>query len=285
MTIETANRLYELRKEKGLSQEELAEKLGVSRQAVSKWERSEASPDTDNLIALAKIYSLSLDELIYGEKSEKGEQSANEQIANEQSANEQDTNEQGEELKTAKSEPLYTVEDEDNRVEIHSDCILIEDEKGKTVKIGMNGLRIETEDPDEGEDVFDISLNPTVVVDENGRVNINVRKDGKVRFWLKVPYPLLCVIAYLIFGFYNVCGGWGHSWIVFVTIPIYYTLVEAIYNRKWSDFAFPVLCAFIYLYLGLYQGNWHPSWIVFITIPIYYPIAEAIDKKRKSKQK
>ena len=68
MTIETANRLYELRKKHGLSQEELAEKLGVSRQAVSKWERSEASPDTDNLIALAKIYGLSLDELIFGEK-------------------------------------------------------------------------------------------------------------------------------------------------------------------------------------------------------------------------
>ena len=68
MTIETANRLYELRKKQGLSQEELAEKLGVSRQAVSKWERSEASPDTDNLIALAKIYGLTLDQLIYGEK-------------------------------------------------------------------------------------------------------------------------------------------------------------------------------------------------------------------------
>ena len=71
MTLETANRLYELRKKHNLSQEELAEKLGVSRQAVSKWERSEASPDTDNLIALAKIYDLSLDELIYGEKEEK----------------------------------------------------------------------------------------------------------------------------------------------------------------------------------------------------------------------
>jgi transcriptional regulator with XRE-family HTH domain len=73
MTLETANRLYELRKKHSLSQEELAEKLGVSRQAVSKWERSEASPDTDNLIALAKIYDLSLDELIYGQKEESNE--------------------------------------------------------------------------------------------------------------------------------------------------------------------------------------------------------------------
>lgn len=66
MTIETANRLVQLRKDHGLSQEELAERLGVSRQAVSKWERAESSPDTDNLIALASLYHVSLDELIRG---------------------------------------------------------------------------------------------------------------------------------------------------------------------------------------------------------------------------
>ncbi len=64
MTLETAARLTALRKENGLSQEELAEKLGVSRQAVSKWERAESSPDTDNLIALARLYGVTLDELI-----------------------------------------------------------------------------------------------------------------------------------------------------------------------------------------------------------------------------
>ena len=53
MNIEIANRLVNLRKSNNLSQEALAEKLGISRQAVSKWERAEASPDTDNLILLA----------------------------------------------------------------------------------------------------------------------------------------------------------------------------------------------------------------------------------------
>ena len=67
MNIKTADRLCTLRKEHKLSQEELAEKLGVSRQAVSKWERSEASPDTDNLIELAHIYGVTLDELLNGE--------------------------------------------------------------------------------------------------------------------------------------------------------------------------------------------------------------------------
>lgn len=64
MNIQTANRLVSLRKERGFSQEELAAKIGVSRQAVSKWERAEASPDTDNLILLARLYQVSLDELL-----------------------------------------------------------------------------------------------------------------------------------------------------------------------------------------------------------------------------
>lgn len=64
MNIEIANRLQALRKQKNLSQEELAEKIGVTRQAVSKWERAEASPDTENLILLAKLYDISLDELL-----------------------------------------------------------------------------------------------------------------------------------------------------------------------------------------------------------------------------
>ena len=64
MNVETASRLAGLRKKYGFSQEELAEKIGVSRQAVSKWERAESSPDTENLIALSKIYSLSLDDML-----------------------------------------------------------------------------------------------------------------------------------------------------------------------------------------------------------------------------
>lgn len=64
---ELSQRLYELRKTQNLSQEELADKLGVSRQAVSKWECGESTPDTDNLIKLSHIYGVSLDTLVYGD--------------------------------------------------------------------------------------------------------------------------------------------------------------------------------------------------------------------------
>lgn len=56
--------LQEIRKQNKLSQEALAEKLGVSRQAISKWERGESAPDTENLIALSRIYGVSIDELL-----------------------------------------------------------------------------------------------------------------------------------------------------------------------------------------------------------------------------
>ncbi len=73
MNIEIANRLVNLRKSNHLSQEALAEKLGISRQAVSKWERAEASPDTDNLILLSKLYHVSLDELLKTEEDIEGD--------------------------------------------------------------------------------------------------------------------------------------------------------------------------------------------------------------------
>lgn len=53
-----------LRKQSGLTQEQLAEELNVSRQAVSKWERGEAVPDLNTLIALADFYDINLDELV-----------------------------------------------------------------------------------------------------------------------------------------------------------------------------------------------------------------------------
>lgn len=68
MNLLTATRLQELRKMNGYSQEVLAEKLGVSRQAVSKWERAESSPEIDNLMALANIYGMTVDELLNTDK-------------------------------------------------------------------------------------------------------------------------------------------------------------------------------------------------------------------------
>ncbi len=57
-------RLQKLRKEKGLSQDQMAEALNVSRQAVSKWERDEAIPEIDKIIKLSEIFSISIDSIL-----------------------------------------------------------------------------------------------------------------------------------------------------------------------------------------------------------------------------
>lgn len=62
--MELYENLARLRKEKGLSQQELAERLNVSRQSISKWELGTALPSTENLIGLSRLYGASLDYLV-----------------------------------------------------------------------------------------------------------------------------------------------------------------------------------------------------------------------------
>ena len=56
--------LNKYRKQKGLSQEELAFRLGVSRQSVSKWESGQSTPELERIIEIADLFGISLDELI-----------------------------------------------------------------------------------------------------------------------------------------------------------------------------------------------------------------------------
>jgi len=66
-------RVLRLRKEKGISQEELAEKVGVSRQAVSKWESKQSTPDLDKVIILSEYFGVTTDYLLKGIETPKQE--------------------------------------------------------------------------------------------------------------------------------------------------------------------------------------------------------------------
>ncbi|MFA9413891.1 MULTISPECIES: helix-turn-helix domain-containing protein [unclassified Streptococcus] len=69
MTI-FSEQLKQARKAKNLSQEDLGNQLFLSRQSISKWEKGDATPDLDNLVKLASILDLSLDELVLGKAPE-----------------------------------------------------------------------------------------------------------------------------------------------------------------------------------------------------------------------
>ena len=129
MDIKTANRLYELRKKKGFSQEALAEKLGISRQSVSKWERAESSPDTDNLIALARLYDVSLDELLLG--GEKEENPTGDQTSQESGENKSD-------ILNDEEEYQKYVDEGYNFIKVDSD--------GDRVRVGTRGVYVQSKD-------------------------------------------------------------------------------------------------------------------------------------------
>lgn len=258
MNIEIANRLYEYRKNMGLTQEELAEKIGVSRQAVSKWERSEASPDTDNLIELSKVYGVSLDELLKGKET----------------ADNTQTKEEASESAAA-----------DEGIHVHAGS------GSDHIDIGLKGIHINAKDGTK------VSIDKNgIFVSENGENKVYTGPDGHIHkceeviekelehkksFWMMFPYPFIAIGAYLAFGFLNICGGWSYGWIVFLTIPIYYTLVEAIRKRNPSIFCYPVLVVIAFLICGFFFRLWHPAWVLFLTVPLYYIITEAINKSKK----
>lgn len=274
MNIEIANRLVNLRKEKGLSQEQLAEKIGVSRQAVSKWERSEASPDTDNIILLARLYNVSLDELLRTEDDiPETEDSAEEPEASGFEQTETQTSE--EDNSTESSDGYYKESPNGDKVHIGFDGIHVEDSDGDRVHIGLGGIHVDECGGDS------VHIGP-------GGIFVNDKQYTKEDFkeWHRhenhnkfaIPIVMLSIIGFLCWGFFLPMG-WSASWLCFFAIPVLCSLESAIRKRKPSDFAYPVFMAFIFCFLGVFYGVWHPAWVVFTTIPLYYIVCDMVKGK------
>lgn len=269
MNIEIANRLYQYRKKNNLSQEELAAKIGVSRQAVSKWERAEASPDTDNLILLAKLYGVTLDDLLQGEgepqKAENCEQSqkeAQEEKSDDGFAPDHDANYTKCD-KVSFKKGIHIHSTDGDKVDISfKDGVNVIDSDGSRVSVNRHGVNVSE------------NGKTKVYTDENGDVHysddVKEKSNHKKSTFMMFPYYLITAVAYIVFGLFNICGGFAYGWIVFLTIPLYYTTVEAIIKRKPSAFCFPALVVIVYLIFGFGWGLWHPSWVIFLSIPVYY---------------
>ena len=225
MNVQTANRLVELRKNAGYSQEELADAIGVSRQAVSKWERAESSPDTDNLIELARLYNVSLDELINGDELPKRNEAK--------------------QPEAEKPSDGFVFEQDGATVEIKSDTILVKNEEGEeksydaaqykrkrakekriSVLVGSLSALLAT--------IIYLVLGFTVsggwyyawpiflLIPVFGSVVVCV-------FYKRVTafcYPPLVVAVYCLVGVLQ--GLWHPTWIIFLTIPVFYIIAGRI---------------------------------------------------------
>lgn len=269
MNIETAKRLFEYRKANGFSQEELAEKIGVSRQAISKWERSESSPDTDNLIALANLYGITIDELLNGTDAPKkiSEDQPKEEPDKESPKNEEFPNDEKKESTNADFTNGFTKENGKDKVHIGWDGIHVESKDGDNVHVGTNGVHVETKDGH----IYNKSTPPFY------------SPKPEKNPWLHALLPISIVCLYLFFGFFTK-NGWAVGWIMFLFIPIIETAVTAIKTKHPAHFCYPVFVAAMYLSGGMILHIWHPTWILFITIPMYYIICDTYNKTHRKKQ-
>lgn len=303
MDLAMAQRLVDRRKAAGLSQEALAAQLGASRQAVSKWERSESSPDTDNLIALAALYGVSLDELLYGE-----------------AASDADGSEDG------STETVDEAKEAEDSAE-HADCgdkplvdfslargiHVIDPNKGEEVHVGWNGIHVTNERKGEevhvGPDGVHVDTleddGHSVHTDDDGTVTIDgetfsswkeahdkLDHHGKHfhtkvgRTWNKFPFPALVALAYLVLGI--VYSTWGMGLLLVFLVPVYYAIGDFIDRRHLSkliECVYPAAAIAWFLYMWLCLEQPHPAWVILITIPVVKALMRWCRKQWKHRKR
>lgn len=289
MDLAMAQRLVNRRKAAGLSQEALAAQLGVSRQAVSKWERSESSPDTDNLIALAALYGVSLDELLYGEAADSADDSKDSSVGTEASDDKAEEDEDSADNTSRSDKPLVDISlahgihviDPDKGEEVHvgwNGIHVTNDRRGEEVHVGPGGVHVDTLE-DDGHSVH-TNADGTVTIDGETFSSWKEAHDkldhhGKHfhtklgRAWNKFPFPALIALAYLMLGI--VYGTWGMGLFLVFLIPIYCAIGDFIDRRRLSKLIgniYPAAAIAWFLYMWLCLGQPHPAWVILITIPV-----------------
>ena len=244
MTIEIADRLVKLRKKYGYSQEELADKLGLSRQAVSKWERAEASPDTDNLICLAKLYGVSLDELLATDEDI-------DTIVEEQ-------------VKENKEDTPAQEEKKSEGININDDGVLLYSKSGKKVTINDDGVTCYNPDGTVKEHKFDV---PTAVI-------------GAIEATLFTLATIAYILLGALMGWWAIA--WVVFFIPEIICSIARAIRKR--NANHFNMAFLACFAFFFVSFFLpsvipgMPFLWHPMWTVFLAIPAYHSTVGAINK-------
>jgi len=253
MNTTVSKRLELLRKQHDLTQEALAEKIGVSRQAVSSWEQGNTSPDPDNLIALARLYGVKVDELLEDPEIQDGFKQ--------------------------RREAFFDVE---------TDSIPIKPKRSRAANfpfpvVAVLAYFIIAFTTGAWHPTWLIFLSIPLYY---SIVYLVEKVQGKSdRHWMDIfPYPIIVVAAFLLTGFY--VGYWHIIWVMFLTIPVYYIILSAVKNKRkgWRAIligTYPLLVTIVFLLLGFLADAWSWAWLVFLTIPIWAWMMKALDDGKK----
>ena len=216
-------RLARLRKQNGLTQDEIAEKIGISPQAVSKWENDISSPDISIILSLSDILGVSTDELL-------GKETINPEVVDE------DAKKRQEEFRKTQTIDIS----EDGEVNLHIKEQEKQHERSPFLKMiqAMEG------------GMFLLALVAFIVMGFFWKYND--QNIGWIMGWLVffIPiiitslidaiitrkihhfaYPVLVTFTYLLLGFlghFLGFNGWGVYWFLFITIPAFYAIVSPI---------------------------------------------------------
>lgn len=200
MSIKQGDYLKKLRTENKMSQEALAEKLGVSRQSISKWEQGYAVPDTDNMLKLSKIYGLSVDYIL--------------NCGEETTSDSTDKNIVAKQEKTVSSD--VSVEDK-NADNIDNGNKEVKKKRGMLFAVYpfvavLVTVALGVASPSLWKSSWIFILTIPVFY------SFIIAKEKKNPLWFLFPFVPL--ILFLVCGF---CFDlWHPMWILFLTIPIYY---------------------------------------------------------------
>lgn len=114
------------------------------------------------------------------------------------------------------------------------------------------------------------------------KTRMSRRKINAIKSVLMSFYITLIMIVYIMLGVFT--KKWHPYWLIFLTIPIYGSLVEAILRRKVSIFSIEMLAISVYVTVGFISNIWHPTWVILLIIPIYRSTLSAMRKIKYIKE-
>lgn len=229
-------RLLKLRKEKGYSQEELANELNVSRQTISKWETGESNPDFDKIEPLCNLYGISADELIRGIKEVK-EESFDNKETNEINIEELDKEFEGEKInsKPVKKYEALVVSISIFLYFIAIVWILVIESLGvMSDELMVSIFLVIAAIPTCLLTYYYISVGnqKRLMKEQDKTINISAENNLKLKKYKEIDdiVALLFLIIYLFISF--VTGGWYITWILWIIYSIVIKIIHIILNAR-----------------------------------------------------